>query len=155
MWKVPAQAQGGAPGGSQAAARLGGTNDLENLQPLCEPCNRGKKNLFESLTPHKTAIEAALKETSVHRRIGAILRAFDGQPVRSDLIGMVASTPDDVQEDWQKRLRELRVLGWKIETTKRRESGRTWSYYRLVESQPWPDGDLRRAIRSRERERGY
>lgn len=133
----------------------GGTNEIDNLQPLCEECNRGKKNLFASLAPYKTQMETALGEPSVHRRIGTLLMAFDGEPVRSDIIGMVASTPDDVQEDWQKRLRELRVLGWEIATSKKKESGRTWAYYRLVKSQPWPDGELRSAIRARERLRGY
>jgi hypothetical protein len=34
--------------------------------------------------------------------------------VPSDLIGVVASAKQ-YQEDWQKRLRELRTLGWMIE----------------------------------------
>ena len=28
-----------------------------------------------------------------------------------------ASLPRDYQEDWQKRLREFRVLGWEVENT--------------------------------------
>jgi 5-methylcytosine-specific restriction endonuclease McrA len=133
----------------------GGTDALENLQPLCEECNRGKKNLYASYREFADEIKAAAVHDSVHRRIGELLKAFGDKPVRSDVLEMVASLPGDYQEDWQKRLRELRVLGWEIETSRQRENGRVRAYYRLVRSAPWPIGDIRQEIRRRERMRGY
>src|SRR5207302_616189 len=99
-------------------------------------------------------IRAAIGERSVHRRIGELLKAFSPDPVRSDILDLVASPPGDFQEDWQKRLRELRVLGWQISVSRRRERGRVRPYYRLVHSEPWPAGDVREEIRRRERLRG-
>jgi 5-methylcytosine-specific restriction endonuclease McrA len=133
----------------------GGTDALENLQPLCEECNRGKKNLFASFDDHAPAIRASITHESVHARIGELLKALQGEWVRSDLIDVVASPPGDYQEDWQKRLRELRVLGWEIETHRRKEDGRSRAFYRLTKSQPWPDGNIRQAIRRAEQQRGY
>jgi 5-methylcytosine-specific restriction endonuclease McrA len=133
----------------------GGTDALENLQPLCEECNRGKKNLYASYNEFADKIKAAAGHASVHMRIGELLKAFGDEPVRSDVLEMVASLPGDHQEDWQKRLRELRVLGWEIETSRHRENGRVRAYYRLVRSERWPDGDIRQEIRRRERLRGY
>src|SRR5262249_8214846 len=132
----------------------GGGDDLENLQPLCEECNRGKKNLFASYSEHAAEIRLALAGATVHERIGELLKAFYPNAVRSDLLELVASPPGDYQEDWQKRLRELRVLGWEIETSRRHEDGRTRAYYRLVRHRPWPRGQVRSEIRRRERLRG-
>lgn len=133
----------------------GGTNDPENLQPLCEECNRGKKAHFATYDKYADQIRRAIGFDSVHVRIGELLKAFDKAGVRSDLIGLVASVAESVQEDWQKRLRELRVLGWHIAVTKKREGGRVWSYYHLRESQPWPEGNVRTEIARLERQRGY
>jgi 5-methylcytosine-specific restriction endonuclease McrA len=133
----------------------GGDDSLENLQPLCEECNRGKKNLFSSYMPYADQIRAAIGHESVHQRIGELLKAFVGQEIRSDVVEMVASRPGDYQEDWQKRLRELRVLGWEINTQRVREEGRVRVYYRLVRSEPWPRGSIRSEIWRRERLRGY
>jgi hypothetical protein len=133
----------------------GGTNDLENLQPLCEECNRGKKAHFASYNEFAEQIRRAISYESVHMRIGELLKAFGDKPIRSDLLSIVASPPGTYQEDWQKRLRELRVLGWEIETTRKREGVRTWAHYRLVKSEPWPEGSIRQEIRKREKERGY
>ena len=135
----------------------GGTSALENLQPLCEECNRGKKAHFATYDDHAEEIRAVIGFDSVHRRIGEFLKLAEA-PVRSDVLAMVASPPGDYQEDWQKRLRELRVLGWMIKTSKVREgTGRVRAYYELVEPPPpWPDdGNIRAEIRRRERLRGY
>jgi 5-methylcytosine-specific restriction endonuclease McrA len=124
----------------------GGSDDVDNLQPLCEECNRGKKNLFASYSAHTDAIRASIGHDSVHVRIGELLKAFDGDWVRSDVIDLVASRPGDFQEDWQRRIRELRDLGWEYETRKEREEGRVRSSYRLTRAAPWPTGNLRAAI---------
>ncbi len=133
----------------------GGTNDPVNLQPLCEECNRGKKAHFATYNEFADQIRQAIARRSVHMRIGELLKAFGDKPVRSDLIGLVASAAEGYQEDWQKRLRELRILGWDIETTKKRDGGRTWAYYRLRGWRPWPEGNIRREIGRLERLRGY
>jgi len=124
----------------------GGTDVVENLQPLCEECNRGKKNFFASYNDHSDAIRVAITHESVHVRIGELLEAMQGDWVRSDIIDLVASPPGDFQEDWHRRIRELRDLGWDYETRRKREDGRVRSYYRLIRSSPWPSGNIRAAI---------
>jgi 5-methylcytosine-specific restriction endonuclease McrA len=133
----------------------GGDDSLENLQPLCEECNRGKKNFFASYMPYAEQIRNAIGHESVHKRIGELLKAFGAEGVRSDVVELVASRPDDYQEDWQKRLRELRVLGWEIETRRRREDGRVRVYYAVIRARPWPPVNIRSEIRRLEKQRGY
>ena len=59
--------------------------------------------------------------------------------MRSDLIGTVASAKE-YQEDWQRRLRDLRSLGWIIEHQNRYEEGaRVLAYYRATSWRPLPD----------------
>jgi 5-methylcytosine-specific restriction endonuclease McrA len=128
---------------------LGGTNDLANLQPLCEECNRGKKNLFADYSEHAREIRQAIKYEEPHKRIGELLKAFGGDWVRSDLLEMVAQA-QQFQEDWQKRMRELRTLGWKIEYQRRREGNRVRTFYRATRVKPWPKGSIRAEIRRRE-----
>lgn len=132
----------------------GGSDDLENLQPLCEQCNRGKKNHFSSYDVYADEIRRAVNHETPHLRIGELLKAFHPDEVRSDLVELVAHA-HQYQEDWQKRLRELRVLGWDIQTRRQKEDGRIRVYYRAVHYEPWPDGSVRMEIRRRERERGY
>jgi 5-methylcytosine-specific restriction endonuclease McrA len=125
----------------------GGTDALDNLQPLCEACNRGKKNLFASYSAHASAIRAAINQPNVHRRIGELLKALHPEWVRSDIIDVVASPPGDYQEDWQRRMRELRDLGWNYEIKTGQDDGRVRSFYRLTRWKPWPTGNIRAAIR--------
>jgi 5-methylcytosine-specific restriction endonuclease McrA len=117
---------------------------LENLQPLCEECNRGKKHHFASFNTEE--IREAIKHKSVHVRIGELLKAMHGQWVRSDVLDLVASPPGDYQEDWHRRIRELRDLGWEYKIRKKREDGRVRSYYCLKRSSRWPSGSVRAAI---------
>jgi hypothetical protein len=51
-----------------------------------------------------------------------LLRAFGGGWVRSDLLGIVASAKN-FQEDWQRRMRDLRFLGWDYQHEKRYDEG--------------------------------
>lgn len=117
----------------------GGGNEIENLQPLCEDCNAGKRDYFETQNVYADKIRKAIGCSEPQRRIGELLKAFDGEWVRSDLIGIVASA-QEYQEDWQRRLRDLRYLGWRVDVDKRyHEGARVWTYYRLVHAEPWPD----------------
>lgn len=135
--------------------RWGGTNDKENLQALCSDCNEGKKDYYSSFDSEAPAILAAFTHEEVHRRIGEALKAGYPKKLRGDLLERVASAKQ-YQEDWQKRLRELRLLGWKIKASRQNEQGRAVAYYQLEEPAPaWPDGDIRAAIRKMEKKRGY
>ena len=132
----------------------GGTNDPENLQALCSECNEGKKDYFSSLGEQASReILAAANHDEPHVRIGEALKAAYPKRVRGDVLERIASAKQ-YQEDWQKRLRELRVLRWKIDWKRQNEQGRAVVYYFLTEPPPpWPDGSVRAEIRRRERER--
>jgi 5-methylcytosine-specific restriction endonuclease McrA len=130
----------------------GGSNDVENLQPLCEDCNAGKRDYYHSFEVHADQIRQAINYDEPQQRIGELLKAFAGQWVRTDLLALVASAKE-FQEDWQRRLRDLRFLGWDYEHQKRYDEGsRVWTYYRLTKSTPWPKS-IPVAIREEERRR--
>ncbi|GAA1200223.1 HNH endonuclease [Pseudonocardia alaniniphila] len=129
----------------------GGDNEIENLQPLCEDCNHGKKDFYSSHDAHAEEIKQAISHEEPHRRIGELLKAFRGAWVPGELIGIVASAVQ-YQEDWQKRLREIRTLGWVIRSEKRyNEGSRVRTYYRVESWEPWPTGSISAEIRRRER----
>jgi HNH endonuclease len=130
----------------------GGDNEPENLQPLCEECSAGKRDYFRSFEAHAEQIRAAIGYDEPQKRIGELLRAFDGRWVRSDLLGIVASAKN-FQDDWQRRMRDLRFLGWDYQHEKRYDEGsRVWTYYRLTKSDAWPE-NIPQAIRAEEAER--
>jgi len=41
-------------------------------------------------------------------------------------------------DDFSRRLRELRDLGWRYKVEKRKEKGRIKTYYILENAKPWP-----------------
>jgi 5-methylcytosine-specific restriction endonuclease McrA len=114
-----------------------GTNDIENLWAICEACNSGKKDFFSSLDADREMMKAVLAHESVHVRIGELLKAVGiGKRTPSYLLNVVAN-----QDDWHKRLRELRypVIGWDIQTAKYKgNSGRILVDYVLRAYKPWP-----------------
>ena len=128
---------------------MGGDNEPENLQPLCEDCNAGKRDYFRSFEAHAEQIRAAIDYDEPQKRIGELLKTFNGGWVRSDLLGIVASAKN-FQEDWQRRLRDLRFLGWDYQHEKRYDEGsRVWTYYRLTKSVTWPE-NIHKSIRAEE-----
>ncbi|HEX4774941.1 MAG TPA: HNH endonuclease [Candidatus Saccharimonadales bacterium] len=127
----------------------GGTNDPENLQALCSDCNEGKKNLYATYDDFADKIKLAATYNEPHKRIGELLKAFNGKPVPSDLVELVAKAKQ-YQDDWQKRMRELRELGWEYSFIKKKEDNRFKTYFVLEHFEPWPDGSVRAAIRQRE-----
>lgn len=127
----------------------GGTNDPENLQALCSECNEGKKNLYATYNKYADKIKLAANYDEVHRRIGELLKAFKGEPVPSELMEVVASSKQ-YQDDWQKRMRELRELGWQYDFEKKKEGSRFKTYFSLKHYEPWPKGSIRAAIKQQE-----
>jgi 5-methylcytosine-specific restriction endonuclease McrA len=128
----------------------GGTNDLENLWAICEECNAGKKAYFNSMDSE--FMKKVTSHQSVHVRIGETLKAMGiGKRTPPWLLDVVAD-----QEDWHKRLRELRypVIGWDIGTVGyKTKSGRKKVDYILRSYKPWPSNPTAK-IRQFERDRG-
>ena len=129
----------------------GGTNDRDNLWAICEECNAGKKAYFSSLHVDAELMKGVSSHDSVHVRIGELLKAVGvGKRTSSQLIDVVAD-----QDDWQKRLRELRypVIGWEIDTKLyRADSGKKQCDYILRSFKAWPN-DPSGIIRRFENER--
>jgi 5-methylcytosine-specific restriction endonuclease McrA len=128
----------------------GGTDAPENLWAICEDCNGGKKAYFSSVKADATLMKRINAEASVHVRLGETLKAFGvGKPVPAYLLEIVAD-----QEDWRKRIRDLRysVIGWKIKAKRYRQKGKTYADYVLQSWKPWPkdpSGTIRRFEESR------
>ena len=112
----------------------GGKTVPENLWAVCEECNQGKKNLFASVD--SAAMRSAIGHDSVHVRIGELLKAAGvGETVPSHMIDIIAN-----QDDWRKRLRELRYIGWEITAIRTHlPGGRFQSVYRLDQFAEWPN----------------
>lgn len=111
----------------------GGANQEDNLWALCEDCNAGKKAHFSS--QDQSLMRAVMGNKSVHVRIGELLKRNLGTDVPASIIELVAG-----QEDWPKRTRELRYLGWEFETSRHRlASGKVESCYKLLKHTPWPE----------------
>lgn len=114
----------------------GGATISENLWALCEPCNQGKRDYFSSF--NDTEMLAIMAKESVYERIAETLRLHSPEPTPAWLLEFVANF-DDFQEDWQKRLRELRYppIGMKIPATRTKApSGKWQAAYRL---EKWVD----------------
>jgi hypothetical protein len=125
----------------------GGKNELDNYQPLCEQCNGEKKAFLATFDRYTNEIRAAAQEEEPHRRIGELLKAFEGNWVPSEILGVVASF-GRFQEDWQKRLRELRLIGWKIDSRRKKDpsTNRIMVEYRATHWEAWPSGPVRAEI---------
>lgn len=124
----------------------GGTNDAENLQPLCDECNSGKKAHYSSFDEYADAIREAIGRDVVHERIGELLKAMQGEPVPVELITVVAR--EENRGDPTRRMRALRDLGWVIRVSYRYEGKRKRSFYALEHSEPWPPEGVRERLRA-------
>jgi hypothetical protein len=130
----------------------GGETSEDNLWAICRQCNNGKRNFFASFDPKLMSKIVATK--SVYERIATVLKLNEGKPVASWLLEFVANV-NDFQEDWQKRLRELRypVIGMKIRaSTEKAPSGKRLSSYTLEHWVPLPP-DHQALIKQYERDK--
>lgn len=117
----------------------GGTTDPENLWPLCEECLEGKRQYLETYASYSDQIRHAASFDEPQRRIGELLLALQNEWVPSELIGIVASAKE-FQTDYERRLRELRALGWDYKSRRAYgEGARVRVYYQLTQSAPWPE----------------
>lgn len=132
----------------------GGTDDIDNLQPLCTQCNHDKQAFYATMDPFEDQIRAATQHMEPHRRIGELLKAFAaaGAEAPSQVVGVVASM-HQYQDDWPKRMRELRELGWDYTTRKETRPERVHTFYTLTKWTEWPEGDIAAEIRRREKVR--
>ena len=129
----------------------GGSNDLENLWAICEDCNAGKKAYFSSVGLSPEVMKNISAHKSVHMRIGELLKAIGvGKRTPSIILEIVAD-----QDDWHKRLRELRypVIAWEIEGHRYKgPAGKTNVDYILRSYKRWPE-DPSSVIRQFEKRR--
>jgi hypothetical protein len=117
----------------------GGTTDPENLWPLCEECFEGRRQYLETYASYSEQIRHAASFDEPQRRIGELLLALRDEWVPSELIGIVASAKE-FQGDYERRLRDLRMLGWDYKPSKKyNEGARVRVYYKLIRSAPWPE----------------
>jgi 5-methylcytosine-specific restriction endonuclease McrA len=124
----------------------GGLTEADNLWAICEGCNAGKKDYFKSVDAEW--MRDVMKHKSVHMRLGETLKVFKTEPVSAQVMSFVAN-----QDDWKKRARELRYLGWKIDVFNRKQpNGRVSSFYKLIKASAWPE-DPTGTIRRYEQER--
>lgn len=130
-------------------AHWGGLTIPENLWSLCSACNEGKKNYFASF--NDDLMTEILGISCVHRRIAMLLHAKAPEWVDSDLIEFVANF-NDYQDDWQKRLRELRYTGLEIPMKREKEEKRTKSFYKVTNWVELPD-DIGAFVTAYEKER--
>ncbi|WP_345482771.1 HNH endonuclease [Nonomuraea ferruginea] len=137
--------------GHKVPRHWGGSDEISNLQPLCEECNAGKKAYFANYDQYADAIRQSAEHPEPHGRIGELIKAFRGDWVPAELIELVASMKQ-YQEDWRKRTRELRLLGWTYETKKRKDpkTSRIRVWYRVTGWKPWPEGSIAAEVRRRD-----
>jgi len=131
----------------------GGPTTLENLWAICGLCNGGKRDFFKSFDDSE--MKELVTITSVHARLAHALRDRP-DPVPSWFLEFVANV-NDFQDDWKRRLRELRLLGIDYSFAKKRlKSGKVETKFQLTKWTPLPDdptGEVRRIEQEKARRR--
>ncbi len=129
--------------------RWGGSNDIENLWAICEKDNADKKSFFATVvSDHDPKIQAAVEGQDVWERIGELMHAFGrGGEIPSELLAMVANHGGDFHDDWQRRHRELREIGFDYDHRKEKAGGRFYTTYIVTKLGPRPPYPWRRGRR--------
>jgi ribosomal protein L44E len=132
----------------------GGPTEEWNLQALCSDCNEGKKAYYGTFDAVAPQIMAAVGHADVFTRIGELLKAFDAEDMTTpdDVIEFVAESRGR-QRYWEKRMRELRYIGWEFEPRMFDEGGVRKTEWKLLAWAPWPEEGPSRAIKRVELER--
>ncbi len=129
--------------------RWGGTSDVENLWAICSSCNEGKKDYFSSL-PDNMMVRLA-STASVHQRLAKLLNLKAGKWVSSDFLRSIANLTE-TQDDWQRRLREIRPFVRRLEKLKVHEEKRVTTHYRFPKRIRLPK-NLAELVKRREKRR--
>ena len=126
----------------------GGPTEEWNLQALCSDCNEGKKAYYATFDAVAPQIMNAIGHESVHVRIGEVLKAFEAEGLETpdEVIEFVAEARGR-QRYWEKRMRELRHIGWRFEPRMFDEGGIRKTEWKLLEWEPWPEEGPGAAIR--------
>jgi hypothetical protein len=126
----------------------GGPSEEWNLQALCSDCNEGKKAYYATFDGFTDEIRAAIAHEGVHERIGELLKAFDfaDKETPDELLEVVAEARGR-QRYWEKRMRELRHLGWVFTPRMYEEDGVRKTAWKLQRWEPWPAGGISAEIR--------
>jgi 5-methylcytosine-specific restriction endonuclease McrA len=129
----------------------GGKTEADNLIGLCSACNEGKRNYFSTF--NAATMKECINHESPHWRIALLLKSKMLEWVDTDYIEFAANF-NDFQDDWQKRLRELRDLGLIIKNQKIKRGRRTVSQYMLTNWKDLPpEEQVRRTIGAQEKTR--
>lgn len=103
----------------------GGVTAAENLWAICQLCNGGKRDFFATFNDE--VMKKIIGMESVYERIAETLKLNLGKPTPSHVLQFVANASEQ-QDDWQKRLRELRypVIGMKIKSGRKKNERGYW-----------------------------
>ncbi|RDB47065.1 HNH endonuclease [Tsukamurella tyrosinosolvens] len=125
----------------------GGDSEPDNLQALCVECNAGKKASIQSYEPFEAIIRRAVGFESPHRRaIELLLYTSADSPLPSSVFRTVLNFGTQ-QDEWDRRMRELRDIGWDYATPVRYEGRRRTTMRYLTRSSDIPD-DIAAAVRA-------
>ena len=113
--------------------RWGGETEADNLWAICQTCNISKQAFFATLP--NSVMERCMAPKEVWVRLGEALKIFEGQICPRALLETVGQ-----DDEWTRRLRELRDLGWEVQSVRDPNAkGRHAYAYKLIKWKPWPD----------------
>jgi 5-methylcytosine-specific restriction endonuclease McrA len=97
----------------------GGKTEIDNLETLCEECNRGKKNWIPTVSVD--VMQKIMLKQTVEERIEALFESLPCEDIPSAIIRLVSRGAFD----WQRALRRIRQrTGKKIVPTQKRTAYR-------------------------------